>query len=253
MIDYEIPTLDLPPAEEPEQLTVRETVRRMTEVLTTGQAPERDTVDLGAMFDRGAATLVLEDAPPQLNIRNPVATGSKSRKGGGRQRPAGAEDLQGLFATGFILLTAFTLGEWAQPTPEESLAIAAPLGNILARRIDLAQKLGRDASDTVALAIALLTYLSRVGPVAVERAREGYATRSRRERVVRDQRPPNRHPDDGGQGGVAAGPSNGAGAYDGSPFDPFHALASARESGLGILGRDLTGDTNGPPPVGHRG
>lgn len=246
-MDYEIPTLDLPPAEEPE-LTVKETVRRMAEVLTTG----RPEVDLAAMFDRGATQLVLEDAPPQLNIKNPVATGSRSRKGSGRQRPAGAEDLQGLFATGLILLIAFTLGEWAQPTPEESLAIAAPLGNILARRIDLAQKLGRDASDTVALAIALLTYLSRVVPVAVERAREGYATRSKRERVVRDQRPPSRHPDDGRSGSVAPGSSNGAGAYDGSAFDPFHALATARDSGLSVLDRDLTGDPDGPSSVGDR-
>jgi hypothetical protein len=250
-MDFEIPTLDLPPAEEPEP-SVREVIHRMTDVLTTGRPPERAEVDLGAMFDRGAANLVLEDVPPQLNIKNPVATGSKSRKGGGRQRPAGAEDLQGLFATGLILLIAFTVGDWAQPTVEEATAIAAPLGNILARRIDLAAKLGRDASDTVALAIALMTYLSRVGPVAAERVRERYVARSRRERVVRDQRPPDRHPDDSGQGSVASGPSNGAGAFDGSPFDPFHAIAQTRDAGLGILDRDLGGDPDRSPTVGDR-
>jgi hypothetical protein len=245
-MDFDIPFVDLPPAE-PE--TLRETVQRMTTVLATGTVPERRAPNLAAAFDAGVANLVLEDAP--LNIKNPVATGSKSRKGSGRARPAGAEDFQDLFATGLILLLAFTVGEWAQPTKEEALGIAAPLGNILARRIDLAAKLGRDASDAMALTIALLTYLSRVGPIAAERVREQYTTRQHRERVLRDRGPAER-PADRGAGGVASGQGNGTGPDYGATPDPFALVAEATNLGRDILGRDLGPDTGRAPAVGDR-
>jgi hypothetical protein len=244
---YEIPTIEAEPGTEP----VAPTVRRMADVLV-GKRP----VDISAAFDRGSggvATLVLEDAPP-IWPRNPVPSGSGPRKKAApaRQRPAGAEDLEGLFATGFILLTVFVIGEWASPTADESTAIARPLANILARRIDLAARLGRDASDTIALAIAVLSYLARVGPIAAERVREQVAARGKRERVVRDQRPAEGPPDGGGAGSVAFGSDNGARAYAGSPLDPFHALTQARAAGLGFLDRDLGASPGDAPAVGDQ-
>lgn len=244
---YDIPDLDEAPGTAP----VPGTIRRMADVLVGKVAPKPD---ISAAFDRGAgvANLVLEDAP--IWPKNPVppsgGPGRKKTTSGVRQRPAGAEDLEGLFATGFILLTVFVIGEWASPTAEESTAIARPLANILARRIDLAARLGRDASDTIALAIALLSYLARVGPIAAERVREQVAARGKRERVVREPRPSGGHPDGGGTGGVAVGEDNGQSAYDGTALDPFHAIAQARNVGLGVLDRDLGGNQDGPSSLG---
>jgi hypothetical protein len=149
----------------------RTTLRRMADVLR-GRHPEDPEPTVGDAFD-GHATLAFDDTPP-VWPRNPVPTGEPSRRQGTRAprgRPAGAEDLTPLFATGLVLLTTFTVGEWASPTVDEANAIAVPLSNIMARRIDIAAKLGKDASDTIALAVALMAYSYRVVPLATERVR----------------------------------------------------------------------------------
>jgi hypothetical protein len=217
-------------------------------------APVRREPSVTEAFDR--ANLVFTDSPPPYP-KNPVPSGGKKR---GRPvataaqtfsgRPAGASDLEGLFATGIILLLAFGVGDWASPTAEEATAVAAPLANIVARRIDLATKLGKDASDVIALAIAILSYLSRVGPIAAERVREGmYERRQRAARNRVDRAGLSERPDIGTeQGGMASGQPDAEGAYDGSPFDPINALAKARRNGREVLDRDL-GNVAGPDPA----
>jgi hypothetical protein len=256
----DIPLIDIPelsyvdppaPGTEP----VGKTIKRMVDVIGTGRpAPERPTVDIAGAFDRGArndADLAMP-VEPVHGARNPIGRGAKAPNKGASYRPAGrppgAEDLQGLFATGLILLLVFAVGDWAQPTADEALAISAPLANIVARRIDLAAKLGKDASDTIALAVALLSYLARVGPIAAERVRDNVANRRRRERVVA----PNGPSAATGEGSVAswedAGPTRSA--ESGPSYDPFDALAKARNNGLGILDRDLGLAERGNPAVG---
>jgi hypothetical protein len=247
---YSIPTI----GEEPGQEPVKPTVRRMADTIL-GRKP-----DVMAAFDKGAgAQLVLEDIPP-VWPKNPVppSGGASRRKPAAtptRQRPPGAEDLEGLFATGLILLLTFAVGDWASPTADEATAIARPMANIMARRIDLAARLGKDASDTIALAIAVLSYLARVGPVAAERMRHGFEERRQRaeqSRVTRPGQPADRPDDGGGADSMAAGPDNGSGTFSGSPIDPFHALATARNLGLGGASGGAGNAPFGNPPVADR-
>jgi hypothetical protein len=248
----DIPTIDIPDLSGDGTAPVRETVGRMAETIVTGK-PSPAKVDVAAAFDKGrTARLVLEDAPPVFP-KNPVPSGTRrSPRSTPTSRPAGAADLQGLFATGLILILVFAVGDWATPTEDEAVAIAAPLANIVARRIDLAATLGKDASDTVALAIAILSYMARVGPVAAERVRGNLESRRRRERVDSVGAPP-RPLDDRGEGSVAAWADDGANAGAGTGYDPFDALAQAQRNGLGVLGRDLSGRQGPHPAVGGVG
>jgi hypothetical protein len=239
----DIPTIESPDwqlVDPPGQAPVGKTIHRMVDVLTGGKPPERQKVDVSAAFDRGmkGVDLVLEDTKP-IWPKNPVSSGTRRKTykppATVRTRPPGAEDLQGLFATGIILLLVFTVGDWATPTAEEATAIAAPLANILARRIDLAARLGKDASDTIALAVAILSYLARVGPIAAERVRTNLDNRRRRERVVPAYRPA----DSGVEGGMDAGTYDRASTASGPPANPFDAIAKARGNGLGFLDREF--------------
>lgn len=182
-------------------------------------------------FDAGAGIPRAVSPPP---IRK-TPTRGPTRKGG---RPAGAEELQKLFAAGMILLIAFTLGDWAQPTQDEANELAAPLGNILARRIDVAAKLGADSNDVIAFSVAIMAYLVRVGPVAADKAKEALDERNRRARVER-VRPAPQSANTRGAGGMAAGSD----APTGTPTSPAHsaidAITQARDAAFGQLDRDL--------------
>lgn len=246
----DIPTIDIPelsfvdPPNAPGTEPVNKTLHRMADVLRGKDAPppERPKVDISSAFDRGAnhADLSL-DVEPVHSARNPTGRGQKASNKGATYRsagrPPGSEDLQGLFATGLILLLVFAVGDWATPTADEATAISAPLANIVARRIDLAAKLGKDASDTIALAVAILSYLARVGPVAAERVRENLDNRRRRERVVA----PNRPEYSAGESGVASWQDDGqsVSASIGETYNPFDAIAKASRNGRGVLDRDL--------------
>jgi len=254
----DIPTIDIPDlviVDAPGQAPVRATIGRMVDVLKKGKpSPERPTVDVSAAFDRGfkGADLVL-DEPTPIFPKNPVPSGSKKasstyRPKGASTRPPGAEDLQGLFATGLILVLVFAVGDWASPTADEAMAISAPLSNIIARRIDLAAKLGKDASDTIALAVAILSYLARVGPIGAERVSERLEQRRRREGVLRE--PTKRPNDGGGEGSVAFGDADGAGSAGSAAYNPFNAIASAQRNGLSQLDRDFGYAERGNTPVG---
>jgi hypothetical protein len=254
----DIPTIDIPDlviVDAPGQAPVRATIGRMVDVLKKGKpAPERPTVDVSAAFDRGfkGADLVL-DEPTPIFPKNPVPSGSKKasttyRPKGGSTRPPGAEDLQGLFATGLILLLVFAVGEWASPTADEAMAISGPLSNIIARRIDLAARLGKDASDTIALAVAVLSYLARVGPIGAERVSERLEQRRRREGVLRE---PTKRPDDGGgAGGMAFGQPVRESTAISATYNPFDAITSAQRNGLNQLDRDFGYAERPDNPVG---
>jgi hypothetical protein len=249
----DIPTIEIPDLSGDGKAPVRDTFERMAETFVTGKpAPEKPKPDVTSAFDKGRdAKLVFQDAP--VYPKNPVPTGTRrSPKATPASRPAGAADLQGLFATGLILVLVFAVGDWATPTAEEADAIAQPLANIVARRIDLATKLGKDASDTIALAIAIMSYGARVGPVAAERIRENIDARRRRERVDSVGAPP-RPLHDRGEGGVAVGSADGANTAPGASYDPFNALAQAQRNGLGVLERDLTGGDGLNPALGFDG
>jgi len=219
---------------EPPQEPVRSTLHRMADVLRGKQPPEPTVASSfdGVMLDLG-------DNSPPVWPRNPVPVGgdgsARARPRAPRGRPSGAEDLTPLFATGLVLLTTFAIGGWAAPTADEANAIAVPLANIVARRIDLAAKLGRDASDTIALVVALLAYSFRVVPLATERVR-GSLEQRQRERVSRDGVGRPAEPSHGeGPYGMASGQGNGQDTAYGTAADPFNALAKARSFGLGIF------------------
>jgi hypothetical protein len=196
-----------------------------------------------AAFDQ--ATLVdgmVDELGAPIWPKNPVPTGepvARTRQPRMRAgRPPGAEDLTPLFATGLVLLTTFAIGEWAAPTAEEAGAIGVPLANIMARRIDIAAKLGKDASDTIALAVALMAYSYRIVPLATERVRSSLEQR-KNDRVSRaglggtdvaGQPPYSATPRS-----VVAGEGNGTGPGNGPAFDPLTAIAKVRASGLSIF------------------
>ena len=254
-----IPTIDdVPDGTAP----VAETVSRMAEAVVTGKVPaskprsKPSAADLMSAFD-GAPTarLVMEDEPTLGAPLNPVPSGSRTRKqpaGARSARPAGASDIQPLFATGLLLIATFVLDSEMAPTEPEAQAIAAPLANILARRIDLAAKLGQDASDTVALAVAVMSYGARVAPTAVERARVSYDKYQHRQRVDRAGRPPEPL-NDRGADDVGSWAPDGAGTGSGPFAHPADALAKARGVGWGAVIRDLGGSSNGVDPVGADG
>jgi hypothetical protein len=231
---------------------VKGTIRRMAETVRTGKPPKPSAADINAAFDGGPARLTFDDEP--LFPKNPIPSGSRTRKGGGTSavraaRPAGASDLQPLFATGMLLLATFLLDESLAPTEPEAQAIAAPLANILARRIDLAAKMGADASDTIALAVAFMSYGARIAPAAMERARDGYKQYNRRQRVDRVGRPPT-PPNDRAADGVAPWADDRTGTGPGAFDHPVDAIAKARRAGWGTVERDLGPSANGVDPMG---
>jgi hypothetical protein len=176
-------------------------------------------------------------------------------------RPAGADELQDLFATGLILLVTFSIGEQYNPTAEEALAIARPLSNILARRVDLAAKLGRDANDTVAFIVGVLVYLSRVGPMVSHDIGERMTARNAR----RTSEPPTPirgvRPDQFTNGPrniertdrMAPGTVQQGLASPGADTNPLDAVAMARSIGLDVLGRDVGPVDGGYHPMAADG
>jgi hypothetical protein len=234
---------------------VRSTLHRMADVLR-GRQPEPT---VSRAFD--GATLAfdqpLDDGTPPLWPRNPIPAGEPTRRPGLRTtkgRPAGAEDLTPLFATGLVLLTTFAIGDWAAPTADEAGAIAVPLANILARRIDIAAKLGRDASDTIALAVAIMAYSYRVVPLVNERVRSSLeqrnADRVSRAGTGRDDAAEFAY--SAGPDSMAAGPSNGQGPQGYPAYSPLDAIAKARNAGLNLFAGSPHGASDGRPPVVDR-
>lgn len=250
-----------PVTPEPAQLSVPETIAAMAETIVTGEpAPALEPTPafaavspdmLSRAFDRGAR-LAQPEAPAD-GERPPLVTPEiRTRKPRGpRARPAGADEVQALFAAGLILLITFAIGEWALPTEEETDAFARPLANIVARRIDLAAKLGADANDVIALAVALMSYTVRVGPIAAERIRYGIAERRANRDATRVT--PAGFGNSDRTVDVGIGDDDGERSGAGPAYHPFDALASARDLGLGILARDLHGDQGSTTPVGLGG
>lgn len=239
----------------PGQSSVGETVKRMVKTVILPGSEFDNDIDreiieeedrIRAAFDRGATLRLPIDettaaGPPIPPSRKPKLS-KPTTKGG---RPAGADELTGLFAAGFITLITFLIGEWALPTEQEANDLARPLGNILARRIDLAAKLGRDANDTIAFTIAVMAYLVRVGPIGVERAR--YWRDQRRD--ARESREfAERSADADGADSMVAGDNGRTGTRSGPSYNPLDAIAKARASGLGVLDRDF-GYPTGPNPA----
>lgn len=216
-------------------------------------------VDVSAAFDAGAR---LDLPEPTANDPggSPETPAESRRKRTPRQtastptaaRPAGSDEFTGLFAAGLITLIAFTLGDEFQPTEQEATELARPLGNIMSRRIDLAAKLGQDANDIVAFSIALMAYGVRVGPIAAGKARQWNDTRTSRTRG-RSGVLPGGLGDPAGTGGMAVGEDDGSSTFDGTPFDPFHAIAKVGGVGRGVIGRDLGQPANGRTSLAPNG
>jgi hypothetical protein len=242
--------------------TVAETLGAMAKAVVTGEAPDPEDERLWAQaesmeapspgsvsnaFDKGARLAqpkpVDEPVDPALKrVKDRVR-----RSAGGR--PAGSDEFTDLFAAGLITLIAFVLGPDFQPTAEEAKDLARPLGNILARRIDLAKKLGQDANDVVAFAVALMAYIVRVGPVATDRVRQAYRDRQERTRVGGIAEPPNY----GGTGGVAAWPDAVASPGPSATYDPFNAIAKVRDHGLRGIERNASAPAGANPPLANNG
>lgn len=217
--------------------------------------------DLGEFMDQGmnlnipkpddSAGPRATSEPPASSRRRKSETGrAVPPKSSSNSKPPMSDELTGLFATGFIVLVSFTLGDDFLPTEHEATAIARPLANIMARRIDLAAKLGRDANDTIALAIALMSYGVRVGPIAAGKTREWNDDRKRRnagERVLAG--PP--QSESAGSVGIREdafrSPSNGA-----TP-SALNVAAQAGNVVRGVLDRDLGGASNGGSPLDYLG
>lgn len=223
---------------DPPQEGPRTTLRRMKDVLlgraTEPVVPSASAAFDGAVLDFGGP-LPGDEAP--VWPRNPVPSGSEPtrRQGGSRARARGADDLTPLFAGGLVILITFTIGEWAAPTKEEADAIAQPLSNILARRIDLAAKLGKDASDTIALAVALMAYTVRIVPLATERVRINLDER-RAHRVRSDG---TASASNGGASlGMASGPADEQGTGGYPSYNPRDAIAQARANGHKLFNGD---------------
>lgn len=253
------------------QPTVRETVGRMVKEMVVpseagyesaeeldqmyAQAEQSEAPNeivpksrISAAFDSGAKLNMPKpkDEPVDPNLRRPVAKSTRRSPGG---RPAGSDEFTDLFAAGMITLIAFTLGDDFQPTEEEAKDLARPLGNIIARRIDLAKKLGQDANDVVAFAVALMAYGVRVGPIAADRVRESYRDRQHRSRTNRLAEPPNR----GGTDSMVPGSDAGTSPEFGQTRNPIDAITQARDAQFGFLDRDLGGAANGRSAVDNVG
>jgi len=238
---------------------LRETVEKMVKVVAFGPGfesaeqidAEVEAPSIRSAFDRGANLVMPEPEPPivpSAATRPPRPTRRDTPRSGGR--PAGADELTGLFATGFITLVTFAIGEWALPTAEEANELARPLANILARRIDIAARLGRDANDTIAFAIAVMAYLVRVGPIGAERFREWNSEREAQSRRDRVDRATERSNYPSRESSLDDGSSAGTGSDDNSAYRPFDALAKARRIGLDSLDRDFGYAPTDAPTVG---
>lgn len=168
---------------------------------------------------------------------------SRARKG---SRPPGANLVSQLFVGGFVLLVTFTIArvdEQFMPNEQELDELSVPIGNILARRIDLVGKLHDDADDTVALMLASMLYLSRIGPIAVDRTRYALAQRQLRERVEPAGQPTSirRTPEqsnmgNNGTGSMVLGQSVEERADLGTHSHAADAIAKARRIGLEAVG-----------------
>lgn len=200
-----------------------------------------DEIDpIARAFDDGASLRMDVPDEPSDAPRPPTGTRRRGRRAGTGTRPAGSDELGNLAITGLILLVSFGVGDWAAPTADEGKAIAVPLGNILARRIDLAAKLGKDAGDTVALTIAVTVWLARVGPEGIERGRTAYreraariaADRVDRASIVRDSE---------GAYGVDVRSGDGVGTTDIPTRTAFDVDAEARSRARRGFARDLPG------------
>lgn len=273
-----------PPPEEPSRPYViggvKETARRMARVVATGEVddefaadPENDInlsdqqrgYDIAGAFDRGAR-LTLPEAPtgPLDESYRAAKERIEAQMGpGGRRpspaakrtstgpKPAGSDELTKLFATGFVTLITFTLGEWALPTAEEATELSRPLANILSRRIDIAAKLGKDGNDTIAFAIAVMAYLVRVGPIASEKVKDAW--RERQDRIRVDRVLPGGLGESDGTGGMDDGPAPAAGPLRGATHHPLDAVAATRDAQLRGLDQQFGYDQGPRAAVGHVG
>lgn len=213
---------------------------------------------LARAFEHGA-TLRLDVPPADEVPGEPTGEAPRRRRrrtvgdaaSSPRRRTVAGGQIGTLFVAGASILIGFTIGEWAAPTTAEADAMAVPLGNILARRIDLASKLGKDTDDVVTLAIAIMAWMARVGPVAAGRARNAYADRTSRRNAARVDGPPQpiRPPDDRGTGSLVDGRNDGPRTPLGASHSPLDAVAAVRASGLGYLARDLGTDQDNPAPM----
>lgn len=204
----------------------------------TPPSPEDAAEKVRRAFDAGAD---LNLNPPAADIQPGEEEGRKRRKrrvvGG---KAAGSEAMGAMAVAGFSILMTFVVGKWAAPTEEEANALATPIGNILARRIDLASKLGQDADDTLLLLMALMSYGARVAPEAVDRSRDAWQRSRDRKPTVVPPRPvavPIRPDDFGGTRGVPDGEDVGESAplsTTRSPLDVIAAVGERQLRGLGI-------------------
>jgi hypothetical protein len=237
----------------------------LDEAAAYGPEPDEDRSErLARAFEHGA-TLRL-DAPP-ITGDDPTdvpddggIAGALPRMRRGRgaprgprtnKRAVGGAQLGDLFMAGFSIAIGFAVGEWAAPSDAEAKAIAAPLGNILARRIDLASKLGKDTDDVVNLAIALMAYFARIGPIAAGRATDGWKQRNARRDAARVDRPPAPigATDDRGTSRVDARRDGSPRSPLGAAHSPRDALAAVAANGLGYLDRNLSGHQGQSAPV----
>ena len=269
-----------PPPEEPTRPyviggeSVKQTARRMVRAVTSGEQddefaadPENDInltgdqrgYDIAGAFDRGAR-LTLPEAPTgpldesyqaaKARIEAKMGPGGRAAKRtSSGPKPAGSDELTKLFATGFVTLITFTLGEWALPTAEEATELSRPLANILSRRIDIAAKLGRDGNDTIAFAIAVMAYMVRVGPIASEKVKDAWRERQDRTRV--DRVLPGGLGESDGAGRVDDGPTPVAGPLRGAADHPLDAVAKARDAQLRGLDQQFGYDQGPSVAVGH--
>lgn len=244
------------------QPSVQETVGRMVRVVAgeptaeemdaqwaaaeAGPAPEPNRV--ASAFDRGAR--LAQPKAPDEEVDPALKRGAtpRSRKNPGG-RPAGSDEFTDLFAAGMITLIAFTLGNEFQPTEDEAKDLARPIGNILARRIDLAKKLGQDANDVIAFAVALMAYGVRVGPIASDKVRESYRDRQQRTRLGRITEPSISR----GTDGMDAGADVGTSPSNGPSHNPLASIAKARDISVGSLNRDFGYSPNGGLPMAADG
>lgn len=214
---------------------------------TTGPSVD-DAFASGARLDLPAGdALPGGDEPKARARRSPAMSGSA------RSSNPGSDQLTDLFASGMILLISFSLGDEFLPTPDEANALARPVGNMLARRIDLAAKLGEDAGDVVSFAIAVMSYGSRVAPIAANKVGTWNAERARRTRVGRVVPDPRGNANDDAPGSVAAREDVRERPASSAPYDPFAALAQVAGNGRNIVARDLGSPLIPRPAVGTDG
>lgn len=228
----------------------------LDEVAAYGAEPESAdarSARLARAFEHGATLrldappLDAQDAPEEL-----TPTGRRRRRRGpnatASRRSVGGKQMGTLFVAGFAILITFTVGDWAAPNEAEADAIAGPLGNILARRIDIASKLGQDADDVIMLAVALMSYTARVGPIAAGRANNAWTERRNAARVDRPPEPI-RSTNGGRTGDVAHGGDDLQGTAYGTSGTPLDGIAAVRERQLGYLDRNIEANQGRTAPM----